>query len=208
MDTIDAAGRVHVNCTKCDDNIILEPNKSHINHQGPWIVRCLHCGTQMDIQDLVAEWRQKEKEKVRKCTKTFRKEDVMDNKQWQQIKDMMGKEYKQLKEIRLQDVLDLEEGFLKYQCIERLINYEFIEEKKPEWKKITLRDLHKIRPGVTLKRILSQSYERIINVVSDPYWSTWNLEHVFVYKERRSSGQEKESRINGLFDDGEVYIQV
>lgn len=131
--------------------------------------------------------------------------------------ETMCKGYKQLKEIKLQDILDLGEGQLRQECLRRLIDCGFIEEKKPEWERITLKDLHRIRPGVMLKRILVP-YEKIIHVESDPYWSLWSLtgrfDHILVYKEKLiqagqsfRSGQERESSINDLFD-GEVYIQV
>lgn len=78
------------------------------------------------------------------------------------------------------------------------------DEKVPTWQKITLRDLHKIRPGVTLKRIYNGS-ESIIHVGSDPYWTSWkpeNMRHIFVYRDRHNC----ENSINDLFN-GEVYIQ-
>ncbi len=127
----------------------------------------------------------------------------------------MGKEYKQLREIKLQDVLNLEDSQLKQECLRRLTDCGFIEEDRPKWEKLTLKDLHKIRPGVTLKRIIESRYESIIHVTSDPYWSSWQalgyLNHILVCTvEKGSSGRPEKNNeysINKLFD-GDVYIQV
>ena len=130
----------------------------------------------------------------------------------------MPKEYKQLKDIKLEDILGLEDTFFKDECLGRLIECGFIEKEKPEWKEITFKNLAKIRSGVTLKRTVTHcGHEAIIHVLSDPYWTSWDetnpyLDHIFVVKIREGSGHGKRSgddceySVNDLFN-GSVYIK-
>jgi hypothetical protein len=122
----------------------------------------------------------------------------------------MSTEYTQLKDIKLKDILDLVDGPFRDSCISQLLACGFIKKTEPEWQEITMRDLDKIRPGVTLKRIIDKGCETIIHVTSDPYWTSWHapsMNHILVFKDRSSSGfTEHEDSINDLFN-GKVYIQ-
>lgn len=129
----------------------------------------------------------------------------------------MSKQYKQLKDIRLKDILDLASGPFRNECIQELIQCGFIEEEKSEWKEINLRSLDRIRPGVTLKRIIKSGHESIIDVLSDPYWVSWHntdphLDHILVISIKKDSGhgryrdRDSEYSINDLFN-GKVFIE-
>ena len=128
---------------------------------------------------------------------------------------IMDKEYKQLRDVKLQNILELDEGPFRIECLNRLEKCGFIEEKEPEWYEITMKDLHKIRGGITLKRVLSGGHESIFNVTSDPYWSSWQpegyLSHILVctIEEGSTHGMSirgvSEYSINDLFN-GKVYI--
>ena len=125
----------------------------------------------------------------------------------------IDKEYEQLRDIKLQDILGLPDGPFKIEALNRLAECGFIREKKLEWQEITIRDLHKIRPGVTLKRVVrSSKYESIIHVTSDPYWTSWEPSnaHILVCTIEPGSGHgtyngHNEYSINDLFN-GCVYI--
>ena len=127
----------------------------------------------------------------------------------------MSKQYKQLKDIELQSILALDEGPFRIECLNRLKECGFIEEEKPEWQEITMRDLHKIRAGETFKRVLEDKRESIVHVASHPYWSSWQLSgrlsHILVCRISNESGHGTykngvyEYSINDLFN-GRVYI--
>ena len=128
---------------------------------------------------------------------------------------IMSKQYRQLKDIKLQSILELDEGPFRTECLNRLKECGFIKEEKPEWQEITMRDLHKIRAGVTLKRVLEDKRESIVHMASNPYWSSWQLSgylsHILVCQISNESGYGiykngvYEYGINDLFN-GRVYI--
>ncbi len=124
--------------------------------------------------------------------------------------------YIQTHPITLQDILDLEDGSFKEECLIRLIECGFIQKTK-SWEKISMRDLDKIRPGVILKRIFD-GHESIIHVTSDPYWSSWSeatsLQHIFVCKVKRFGHHEVQYVMNNIYEysinnlfKGDVYIE-
>ncbi len=124
----------------------------------------------------------------------------------------MVKEYTQLKEIKLQDILDLDNDAFKAECLDRLAECGFIKKEEPEWERITMRNLNEIRNGVTIKRTFDRR-DLLIHVTSDPYWSSWRKErpHILVFSIKRGCGLgidingANEYSINDLFT-GNVYI--
>lgn len=93
-----------------------------------------------------------------------------------------------------------------------LISNGFIEKVEEEqWREITLRDLDKIREGVTLKREV-EDCTTICHVHSEPFWTSWpSNPHILVFKcvadYNHRYGTHGEMPINDLFN-GKVFLKT